>query len=134
MYYPGSLIQRTFSKSSLDSVGGVLTFDTSKKKSPVIRYPNNLSKHFIKINDIGQLSNLDPEKCILKVVIDTPLPEIAEVLKDFTYMYVPHTYQHESDIKTTYIRHEIEKPETLLRSFIAEDNPEALEIYDKVVK
>lgn len=120
----------SFSRESLKDAGGVLIYDTDSGKKELVR--NNMSKHFIKVKDLDKIRTLDPDCCILKIYSETPEEDVKDLLEGFQYVYV-NLKDKDSSTKETYIRHEIEKPEVLLRSFIAEDRPEYLSLYDEVV-
>jgi DNA repair exonuclease SbcCD nuclease subunit len=128
--YPGSLIQGRFTRDNLEDAGGILIYDTDTKESENIQ--NNLSKHFVKVTDFSKLEYLDPERCILKVYSEYPEEEVKHLLKDYQYMYVT-TKDKEQSSKSP-IRNELDRPEKMLRDYIAEDKPEYVEIYDGVIK
>jgi len=128
--YPGSLIQNRFTRDNLEDAGGVLIYDTDTRESENIQ--NNLSKHFVKVTDFSKLEYLDPERCILKVYSEYPEEETKHLLKDYQYMYVT-TKDKEQSSKSP-IRNELDRPEKMLRDYIAEDKPEYIEIYDGVIK
>lgn len=129
VHYPGSVIQRTFSRTSLEDVGGALLWDLHKNRPATPVIANTYSRHYVKITDIGQIASLDPERCILKIMLDMPKQEVEHLLKDYDYIYLQTKHKQE-DTKVIYIRSEVDKPEVLLRTFIAENRPEALTVFD----
>lgn len=128
--YPGSLVQNRFTRDNLEDAGGVMLYDVDTGENEIIQ--NYMSRHFIKIKDFNTLDNLDPERCIVKIFSEVPEEEVKDLLEGFQYMYVRSKTQEESN--RNFIRNEIDRPEKLLRSFIADDKPEYVDIYDEVIK
>jgi len=129
--HPGSLVQNRFTRECLEDAGGIMIYDTDTGRKVLIQ--NNLSRHFIKVRDLNVLQGLDPDRCILKIFSDIPEGDVKDLLEGFEYMYIT-TKSKEEGVNSTYIRHEIDKPEALLRAYIKEDKPEFVDLYDEVMR
>jgi hypothetical protein len=127
----GSLLMNRFTRESLSDIGGVLVYDVDTGEKQLIK--NNQSKHFIKVRDLNKLKYLDPDRCILKIYSETPEEELKDLLEGFQYMFI-NLKDKDDATKEAYLSQEIVSPEVLLRSFISEEKPEFVELYDEVIK
>jgi DNA repair exonuclease SbcCD nuclease subunit len=129
--YVGSLVQNKFQQYRLND-NGIIIFDTEKNE--FIRYRNNLSKHYLVLDDLDILSELDPDKVILKVISDISREEAEKILSKFEYVYFPKKAKKGDEEEKSYSDLNVENPVEALRNYVAKDKPEALEILDKVVR
>jgi hypothetical protein len=129
--YAGSLVQNKFQQYKLND-NGVLLYDTETRLYN--RFQNTMSKHYVVVNDLESLGNLDPDKAILKVVSDIPKEEIEKILSKYEYVYFPHKTKEEGDGERSYSELNVENPVEALRNFISQDKPEALETFNKIVR
>jgi DNA repair exonuclease SbcCD nuclease subunit len=128
--FVGSLVQHRFSQYGLNE-NGILTFDTESKE--IKRFRNNRSKHYVVVKDLDAARDFDPQQVVLKVFSDRPKEEVELILKDYEYAYFPVT-EKKDDVQTTVTDFQIEDPLSALKAHISQENPEALEIFEKVVK
>ncbi len=128
--FVGSLVQHRFSQYGLNE-NGVLLYDTESKE--VKRFRNNRSKHYVVVKDLDTARDFDPQQVVLKVFSDRPQEEVELVLKDYEYAYFPVT-DRKDDVKTTVTDFQIEDPLSALKAHISQENPDALEMFEKVVK
>jgi len=130
VWYVGSLVQNRFAQNKLNP-NGILIYDTECKA--VTRLRNNRSKHYVVVKDLDTVRNFDPRQVILKVFSDRPQEEMELILKDYEYAYFP-VLEKKDDVQNTVIDFQIEDPLSALKAHISQENPEALEIFEKVVK
>lgn len=128
--YVGSLIQHRFSQYELNE-NGVMTYDTESKE--IKRFRNNRSKHYVVVKDLDAARDFDPQQVVLKVFSDRPHEEVELILKDYEYAYFPVT-ERKDDVQTTVTDFQIEDPLSALKAHISQENPDALEMFEKVVK
>jgi hypothetical protein len=131
--FVGSVIRNKFYTSKNKTLGGVGLYDTDSKD--YLHIENDFSRHYIRIYDLNDLQNLDPSKVALQIVSNEVTEEVKSFLKEEGYMYsVLKPIQEKSDVKKHYNSFTIGDPVKLLSTFIAEDNPDAKEDFDEVVK
>lgn len=131
VHYCGSLVQHKFYQLGLDRIGGVMLFNPSNQE--ITRIPNTYSKHYIKIYDNGKYTLPPPDKALIQFVSSKTREEVDEILKGYEYMYVKEI-KNVQTIRDEYTSFSLADPKRILRSFILEDKPEALDDYDKAVK
>lgn len=128
--YIGSLVQNRFNRCDLDGVGGVLIFNTETKK--ITRIPNKYSKHYVKIEDLSQLEGLPPERCVLQVKCPLPDEESVKLLEGFEYIHIPiPDYKEQVEVNKKIMS--MERPDKILRSFLADERPETVALFDEVI-
>jgi DNA repair exonuclease SbcCD nuclease subunit len=128
--FVGSLVQHRFSQYGLNE-NGVLLYDTETKE--VKRFRNNRSKHYVTIKDLDAARDFDPQQVVLKVFSEQPREEVEKILQGYEYAYFPVT-ERKDDVQTTVTDFQIEDPLSVLKAYISQENPDALEIFEKVVK
>jgi len=128
--YIGSLVQHRFSQYGLNE-NGLLLYDTETKEKT--RFSNTYSKHYVIVKDLDMARNFDPQKVILKVFSDQSQEEVEKVLQGYEYAYFPVT-EKKDGIQESVIDFGIESPLDALKAHISQENPEALEIFEKIVK
>jgi DNA repair exonuclease SbcCD nuclease subunit len=127
--YVGSLVQHRFSQYGLNE-NGILLYDTETKE--VKRFRNNRSKHYVVVKDLDRAREFDPQQVVLKVFSDQSHEEVELILKDYEYAYFP-VIEKKDDMQTTVTEFQIEDPLSVLKAFISQENPDALEIFEKVM-
>jgi len=130
VHYPGSLVQHRFYQPDLSRIGGILTYDIESKK--ITRYPNTYSRHYVRVRDIQQLQFLPKDKCVIQVVMPHPKEEIEKYMEGYEWMYVREVQGNQ--MTPMYSEFNILPPETILRSYILENRPQALDEFDSVIK
>lgn len=85
IYYPGSIIQNKFQQRDLNSIGGMLIYNPKDKTFNL--HPNDMSKHFVKVDDLKLLDTLDPERCVLSVFLECEYNDVSNHLKPFEHMF-----------------------------------------------
>lgn len=130
-HYCGSLVQHRFNRPDLSGVGGGMLYDLNTNK--IDRYPNTYSKHYVVVRDIeGFLtSGIEPHECVLKVITDRDAEEIAEIFKNYEYVYSLQPKMHVDDVAYEYVK--LEKPVDLLRAHVRSDNPDIMDVYDEII-
>lgn len=109
IYYPGSIIQNKFQMRDLSSTGGILL--SEGKKFHFIE--NDLSKHYVKVDDLNQLRHLNKDKCLLNIVLEYDLKDIKDQLEGFEYMY--HKRRIVDDVKRSVANATYIDPKTLFQ-------------------
>lgn len=130
--YCGSLYQNKFAQDNTDHVGGVVLFDMNSKKIKSI--PNTVSKHYVRVKDLKQVKKLDPDKVVLQVVTSDDKEEVSNVCEDFEYMFIPRpTFEEEKEFDEDYVDTSLQTPKEIFRSYVEDDNPEAVKLFDRVM-
>jgi hypothetical protein len=127
--YVGSLVQDRFSMSKIETKGAG-TYDTSTGKMKLML--NKASKHYVVARSVEEALKFKPDDVVIKLYSDDNKAEVAAVMKDYEYVQVrkPRLKDDSAERQTMQINIET-NPTLLLRSFISEDKPEALPIFDK---
>lgn len=128
--FVGSLVQHRFSQYGLNE-NGVLTFDTESKE--VKRFRNNRSKHYVISRSIEESLEFDPQKVVLKLFTNESQEEAEKLLSSYEYSYFKKQ-ENKDDVETTVTDFQIEDPLSALKVHISKENPEALDIFEKVIK
>lgn len=132
VHYIGALIQNKFYKTTLSQIGGALVYDTDNKT--VTRYRNNYSKHYIKFVDGLDTELPPPNEVVLQVVSSASKEEIAERFKDYEYYHVPSIKPKSDSVKVNYSQFNLSDTESILRSHVNKERPEAIDVFNKVIK
>lgn len=127
--YVGSLVQHSFKQQELLK-NGVLLYDTETKTYK--RYFNTMSKHYLVVKNLDRVREFDPKQVILKVYTDLPKEELAPIMADYEYIYAVKMAKS-SEIEETQ-QEPVEDPMELLRNYIEQDNPDALEAFKKITE
>lgn len=130
VHFIGSLVQHRFTATHLKRAGGIVLLDTETMKME--RFRNTYSKHYVKVNDLDQISSLDPKECVLQVISSSPREDVEKVCKDFDFHYMPKIEEREN-VHVNYDGINNLNPELMLRSFIETENSNALDDFDSVV-
>ncbi len=129
--YIGSLVQNRFNRTDLDEVGGILIFNTETSK--ITRIPNKYSKHYVKIEDLSQLEGLHPDRCVLQVKCPLPDEESVKLLEGYDYIHIPiPDYKEQVQVNKKIMS--MERPDKILRSFLADERPETVKLFDEVIE
>ena len=130
--YCGSLYQNRFNREDTEKAGGAILFDMNTKKMKF--YKNTLAKHYVKVSDLENVKNLNPDECVLQVSTDNDRQEVEEVCSEFEHIFFPRPlFKNDVEFQEEYVDTTIKEPKVLLRDYIKEDNPSAVEVYDKVI-
>jgi len=128
--YIGSLVQNRFNRTDLSGVGGYLLWDVDKRKAE--RYPNTYSKHYVKIEKLSQLKGLDPDQVILQVRCPIPDEKTNKLFEPYDYIHLPMPEDvHIVDVGAKKVS--MDRPEDVLRAFIKQERPGAIELYDSIM-
>lgn len=133
--YCGSLVQNRFNRYDLSGVGGVIVYDLDDGK--LEHYKNDYSKHYVKVKDFDQIAYLDPDRCVLNINMKVDPDKLSKYLEDNNFKDYIHVNRNpvdknidekvKSDVKVT-------SPLKSLRKHIENNNSEALDQYDELIK
>lgn len=130
--YVGSLVQNQFGFTDLENVGGCLVLNLETGKTKLIQ--NNLSKHYVTFYDDGDLSKLPPaERVVLKLVTKRTKEECEEVFSGYEYQYTKWLENKTNELKPYYTNRVQINSKLVLRSYLKDNNPTALDIFDEVL-
>ena len=127
--FPGALIQNKFNIDTSTKFGGVMVYDTDSGKYEFAI--NTYSKQYLRVRDLSIVSKLDPNRVVIKAITNLPKDELDEILAGFEYVHILDR-SNEDDVKTVIRNISFDSPESMLKGFIAEDNPDAIEVYDLI--
>jgi hypothetical protein len=130
VHYIGSLVQNRFNRTDMEGIGGVLVYDTDTKK--FTRHKNTWSKHYVKIEDMSQMVELDPEYCVLQVRCPNLNEKDLKDLGFFEYVHLPIP-ETVSQVQVGASIVNVEKPEEALRNFVTENRPDALFLLNEII-
>lgn len=129
--YPGSLVQHRFSRQDMDGVGGVLVYEDAENCSTYANYPNTYSKHYLKVTDLNFALKYNPEMVLLQIHTAMDRANVEKLFEKYEHWIIPVSVKQE--IKKEYINDfRVDDPKVLFRSFIANNNPVAVDVYDRI--
>ena len=131
--YVGSLVQHKFNHWDLKKVSGVLHFDLNNGK--IKRTKNILSKHYMKYDfDVtNTVPDVNPNQVLLQVFSEKSKDDISQIMENYDYIYV-RKFNDLQITKNEYVGFNVEKPKTILRDYIKNNRPEALNNFDEVMR
>lgn len=131
--YVGSLVQHKFHRYDIKKVGGVLLYDMNEKT--VLRIPNNFSKHYVKMNydeHKDELKSFNPDSVVLQVFSEQSREDIEKDFEGYDWFYIKK-FKEFTEGESTPVDMQLESPKESLQEFIKNDNPEALDQYERVM-
>lgn len=133
VHYCGSLVQHRFFRSDLDAAGGIVTFDM--RTGEVARVQNDRSRHYVRTYN-PELSRrmFDPARVVLQVVTEQTHEEVLDLLPGFEFFTVPKPPSQDGEQRTTYQEFAQVTPDLMLRGWLTEARPSALDEFDNVMK
>lgn len=135
VFYPGSLVQDTFSRSDIACAGGVGVCNVSEGIS---FYPNVFSKHHVK-SDVLSLDSHDPNRVIIKVSgrEDEFTPEVIKKLVSFDHILnmddVKKVNEEVKDKALDASTNTSKDPMDMLVEFVVGNNPLALPVLREII-
>jgi len=132
--FVGSLLQHKFHRYDLKKVGGILLWDMNEKMAR--RIPNTVSKHYVKMNfdedPAGSIPSFNPDSVLLQVFSERAREDIESNFEGFDWFYIKK-FKDADDSESTPVDMQLESPKLSLKEYIKNDNPEALDQFERVM-